>query len=88
MTAPDDWHARTASLACGCVISSVFAGERVLSEYRAFCVAHQMPCTLIREDESVSNPYIAQCGTKFDTYEEMAAHNRWHEEHRAMEAKR
>lgn len=34
-------------------------------------------CTL-DEDEQESNPFSAQCGRKFDTYEEMALHNRRH----------
>jgi hypothetical protein len=36
-------------------------------------------CSLIGDDESPSNAYVAACGTKFSTYEEMAHHSKKHE---------
>lgn len=38
-------------------------------------------CPLLGEDE-VSNPYVASCGEKFDTYEAFAHHERKHREAR------
>jgi hypothetical protein len=35
-------------------------------------------CPLLGDDDHPSNPYIAVCGERFDTYEEMAHHNRKH----------
>jgi hypothetical protein len=35
-------------------------------------------CPLLADDEYQSNPFVASCGAKFDTYEEMAHHERKH----------
>ena len=35
-------------------------------------------CPLLSEDEYPANPYVASCGTRFSTYEEMARHERKH----------
>lgn len=35
-------------------------------------------CPLLGEDENTSNPYVASCGTRFETYEECRFHDRKH----------
>lgn len=47
--------------------------------WAAAVLQRSQPCPLLTDDEDTSNPYIApSCGTKFQTYEAMANHERKH----------
>lgn len=61
----------------------LLAPDTTGAKSRAYVANGEQPspvtCPLLTDDEPTANPYVASCGTQFESYNEMAAHERKHE---------